>query len=61
MTTREPRPNGVSHSIAFSVGSSESSAMRSVAQAHGRSSYFVPSATSSAERPLIVSTRMSDG
>ncbi len=29
--TREPRPSGVSHSIAFEVGSSTSSAMRSVA------------------------------
>ena len=35
--------------------------MRSVAYVQGRSSYFVPSETSSAERPLIVSTRISDG
>ena len=61
MTTREPLPNGVSHSIALTVGSSEPSSMRSAGQATGRSSKRVPSATSSAGRPLIVSTRISDG
>ncbi len=35
--------------------------MRSDGQATGRSSKRVPSATSSAGRPLIVSTRISDG
>ena len=61
IVTREPLPNGVSHSIAFSVGSSEPSARRSVGNAAGRSSKRVPSATSSAGRPLIVSMRTSDG
>ena len=61
MTTREPLPNGVSHSIALTVGSSEPSATRSDGQATGRSSKRVPSATSSAGRPLMVSTRISDG
>ena len=61
ITTREPLPNGVSHSTALSVTSSESSASRSAGQAAGRSSNFVPSATSSAGLPLIVSTRTSDG
>jgi hypothetical protein len=61
MSTREPLPNGVSHSTALSVTSSEPSASRSVGQVAGRSSKRVPSATSSAGRPLIVSTRTSDG
>ena len=61
ISTREPLPNGVSHSTALSVTSSEPSARRSAGQAAGRSSNFVPSATSSAGRPLIVSTRTSDG
>ena len=61
IVTREPLPNGVSHSIAFSVGSSEPSASRSAGKVAGRSSKRVPSATSSAGRPLIVSTRTSDG
>ena len=61
ISTREPLPNGVSHSTAFSVTSSEPSASRSVGHVAGRSSNFVPSATSSAGRPLIVSTRISDG
>ena len=61
MTTREPLPNGVSHSIALTVGSSEPSSKRSEGNAAGRSSKRVPSATSSAGRPLIVSTRISDG
>ena len=61
MTTREPLPNGVSHSIALTVGSSEPSSKRSVGKAAGRSSKRVPSATSSAGRPLMVSTRISDG
>ena len=62
ITAREPRPSGVSHSIASSVGSSESSARRSlrpgdrqvlVARAVGR--------PRRAEAPLIVSTRTSEG
>jgi hypothetical protein len=61
IVTREPRPNGVSHSIARSVGSSPSSAIRSLGHAQRSSSYGVPSATSSAGTPLIVSTRTSDG
>ena len=61
MTTREPLPNGVSHSIDLTVGSSEPSSIRSGGQSTARSSKRVPSATSSAGRPLIVSTRMSDG
>ena len=61
MTAREPRPSGVSHSIALSVASSEFSAKRCVGKAAGRSSKWVPSATSSAALPLMVSTRMSDG
>ena len=61
ISTREPLPNGVSHSTALSVTSSESSARRSDGQATGSSSNLVPSATSSAGRPLIVSTRTSEG
>ena len=60
-TTREPLPNGVSHSTAFSVTSSAPSARRSDGHATGRSSKRVPSATSSAGRPLMVSTRTSEG
>ncbi len=60
MTTREPRPNGVSHSIAFRVGSSAPRAMRSDGHAAGSSSKGVPSATSSAGAPLMVSTRTSE-
>ena len=41
-STREPRPIGVSHSIALSVGSSAPSARRSVGNARGRSSNGVP-------------------
>jgi hypothetical protein len=44
ITTREPLPNGVSHSIAFTVGSLEPSRIRSDGQATGRSSKRVPSA-----------------
>ena len=47
--------------MAPSVGSSPPSAKRSVGSAAGSSSNGVPSATSSAGRPLIVSTRTSDG
>ena len=36
--TREPLPNGVSHSMARTVGSSEPSARRSLGKAAGRSS-----------------------
>jgi hypothetical protein len=54
-------PNGVSHSTALSVDVVRASASRSAGQATGRSSKRVPSATSSAGRPLIVSTRTSDG
>ena len=56
IVTRDPRPNGVSHSIALTVGSSEPSRKRSLGNAAGRSSKRGPSATSSAGRPLIVST-----
>jgi hypothetical protein len=61
MSTREPLPNGVSDEIAVTVGSSPPSEMRSAGQATASSSKRVPSATSSAGRPLIVSTRISDG
>jgi hypothetical protein len=61
IVAREPRPSGVSHSIAFIVASSEPSARRSSGSVQGRSSNGVPSATSSAERPLMVSMRTSDG
>ena len=60
IVTREPWPNGVSHSIALIVGSSEPSRKRSLGKAAGRSSKRVLSATSSAGRPLIVSTRISE-
>ena len=59
--TREPLPNGVSHSIALTVGSSLPSSRRSAGKATGRSSKRVPSETSSAGLPLMVSTRTSDG
>ena len=54
MTTREPRPIGTSHSIAFSVGSSEPSLKRSAGNAAGSSSKRAPSASSDAGAPLIV-------
>ncbi len=61
ITTREPRPIGASHSIAFRVTSSLANSKRCVGGVLGSSSYFVASpATSSAERPLMVSTRISD-
>ena len=58
--TREPLPNGVSHSIALSVGSSEPSFSRSLGNAAGRSSKRALSASSAAGRPLMVSIRISD-
>ena len=60
IVTRDPLPNGVSHSIAFSVGSSEPTLRRSVGNAAGRSSKRTLSASSAAGRPLIVSIRMSE-
>ena len=60
ITTREPLPNGVSHSIALTVGSSSPSLKRSVGNAAGRSSKRAPSAISDAGRPLIVSILTND-
>ena len=60
IVTREPLPNGVSHSIAFSVGSSEPIFSRSDGNAAGRSSKRTLSASSEAGRPLIVSIRISE-
>ena len=60
IVTREPLPNGVSHSIAFSVGSSEPTLIRSDGIAAGRSSKRTLSASSLAGRPLIVSIRISE-
>jgi len=60
--TRDPLPNGVSHSIALMVGSSEPRRKRSEGYAAGgKSSKRGPSATSAAGRPLIVSIRTSEG
>ena len=61
MTTREPLPNGVSHWTVLTAASSPASAIRSSGHATAMSSKRVPSATSSAGRPLMVSTRTSDG
>ena len=61
ITAREPSPSGVSHSIAASVGSAEPNARRTLGYAAGRSSYGARCATVSADAPLIVSTRTSDG
>ena len=53
-------PNGVSHSIDLTVGSSDPSLNRSCGNAAGRSSKRAPSATSDAGRPLIASIRTSE-
>ena len=60
IVTRDPLPNGVSHSIALSVGSSEPIFRRSSGKAAGRSSKRTLSASSAAGRPLIVSMRISE-
>ncbi len=60
IVTREPRPIGVRRAIASSAGSLPSSSAW-VGKAAGRSVKGVTSATSSADAPLMVSTRTSDG
>ena len=60
-TTREPSPIGARSAICFSVASLAFSATGVEGKTAGSSSNGVPTATSSADRPLIVSTRISDG